>query len=118
MKSQAQGLYAEQKKLALGRLSVIARHGKQPPSTARVVPVAELRSNVTMLAKLAKLMKIPVTTTASAPNGANGPLMPELKEHVPDAERCLEFDTFDQTSQTVFKCQQLPPLLKDCDSRH
>jgi hypothetical protein len=80
------------------------------PSTARVVPVAELRSNVIMLAKLAKLklMKIPVATTASEPNGVNGPLMPELKEHVPDAERCLEFNTFDRTSQTVVKCQQLP----------
>jgi hypothetical protein len=64
--------------LALGRLSVSARCGSRP-STARVVPVAELRSNVIMLAKLAKLMKIPVTTTASEPNGADGPLMAELK---------------------------------------
>ena len=111
------GLYAEHKMLALGRLSVSARCGSRP-STARVIPVAELRSNVTMLAKLAKLMKIPVTTTASAPNGANGPLMPELKEHVPDAERCFEFNTFDRTSQQSSSASRCRPLLKDCDSRH
>lgn len=37
------------------------------------VPVADLRRNVEMLAKLATLLKIPVITTASEPNGPNGP---------------------------------------------
>src|SRR4029453_6536695 len=41
------------------------------------INVSELRANVTMLAKLATLLKIPVITTASEPNGPNGPLMPE-----------------------------------------
>ena len=53
--------------------------------TVKDVPVAELRANVIMLAKLAKLMKIPVITTASEPNGTNGPLMPEIHETVPNA---------------------------------
>lgn len=49
------------------------------------ISVAELRSNVVMLAKLASLMKIPVITTASEPNGTNGPLMPEIAGHAPHA---------------------------------
>src|SRR4051794_32129358 len=53
--------------------------------TVKDVPVAELRSNVVMLAKLAKLMKIPVITSASEPNGTNGPLMPEIHQTAPDA---------------------------------
>jgi nicotinamidase-related amidase len=48
--------------------------------TVKDISVAELRSNVVMLAKLATLMKIPVITTASEPNGTNGPLMPEIHE--------------------------------------
>ena len=53
--------------------------------TVKDIPVAELRSNVVMLAKLAKLMKIPVITTASEPNGTNGPLMPEIQQAAPHA---------------------------------
>jgi nicotinamidase-related amidase len=53
------------------------------------IEVAQLRANTTMLAKLATLMKLPVITTASVPEGPNGPLMPEIHEaaqhavHVP-----------------------------------
>jgi nicotinamidase-related amidase len=53
------------------------------------IEVAQLRANTTMLAKLATLMKLPVMTTASVPEGPNGPLMPEIHEaashavHVP-----------------------------------
>jgi nicotinamidase-related amidase len=50
--------------------------------TVKDVPVAELRSNVVLLAKLATLMKIPVITTAS---GTNGPLMPEIQQYAPHA---------------------------------
>ena len=53
--------------------------------TVKDIPVAELRSNVVLLSKLATLMKIPVITTASEPNGTNGPLMPEIHEHAPHA---------------------------------
>jgi hypothetical protein len=35
--------------------------------------------------KAAKLMKIPIITTASVPNGPNGPLMPEIHQNAPDA---------------------------------
>src|SRR5262245_11346052 len=49
------------------------------------VPVAELRANVTALAKLATLQGIPVITTASVPDGPNGPLMPELQHAAPHA---------------------------------
>ena len=49
------------------------------------ISVAELRANTTMLAKLATLLKIPVITTASVPEGPNGPLMPEIHRFAPHA---------------------------------
>src|SRR5499425_1944281 len=49
------------------------------------IPVAQLRANVTALAKLASLLKLPVITTASVPDGPNGPLMPEHQEAAPHA---------------------------------
>src|SRR5262245_57869312 len=48
--------------------------------TVKDISVAELRANTVMLAKLAALMKLPLITTASEPNGPNGPLMPEIHE--------------------------------------
>jgi nicotinamidase-related amidase len=53
--------------------------------TVKDISVAELRSNTAMLAKLATLMKVPVITTASEPNGTNGPLMPEIHQLAPHA---------------------------------
>jgi len=53
--------------------------------TVKDVPLVDLRRNVVMLAKLATLMKIPVITTASEPNGTNGPLMPEIHQTAPHA---------------------------------
>src|SRR5262245_46740428 len=49
------------------------------------ISVAELRANTTALAKLATLHQIPVITTASVPDGPNGPLMPEIQEAAPNA---------------------------------
>src|ERR1051325_10407531 len=49
------------------------------------ISVAELRANVTALARLATLQGIPVITTASVPDGPNGPLMPEIHEAAPHA---------------------------------
>jgi len=53
--------------------------------TVKDIPVADLRRNVEMIARLASLLKIPVLTTASEPNGSNGPLMPEIHEYAPHA---------------------------------
>src|SRR5262245_48983642 len=53
--------------------------------TVKDVPLAELRTNTVVLAKLAKLANIPLITTASVPDGPNGPLMHELAEVAPDA---------------------------------
>ena len=45
--------------------------------TVKDISVAELRANTTMLAKLATLLKLPVITTASEPNGPNAtPMTP------------------------------------------
>ena len=53
--------------------------------TVQDINIAELRTNVTMLAKLATLLDIPVITTASEPGGPNGPLMPEIHQFAPHA---------------------------------
>ena len=53
--------------------------------TVKDIPLQELRTNAVVLAKGAVLAKVPVVTTASEPNGPNGPLMPELHEAAPSA---------------------------------
>ena len=53
--------------------------------TVRDIPVAELRANTVVLAKIAELAKAPIITTASEPDGPNGPLMPELAPAAPSA---------------------------------
>ena len=53
--------------------------------TVKDIPVAELRANVSALARIATLLKLPVITTASLPEGPNGPLMPEINELAPHA---------------------------------
>jgi len=47
------------------------------------MPVAQLRNNVIALAKVATMLKIPVITTASVPEGPNGPVIPEIKQFAP-----------------------------------
>ena len=54
--------------------------------TVHDMPMPALRSNATTLAKVATLAKIPVITTASVPQGPNGPLIPEIHKHAPHAQ--------------------------------
>jgi len=51
----------------------------------RDIDLPVLRSNVTALAKVARLAKVPTFTTASVPDGPNGPLIPEIHQYNPDA---------------------------------
>lgn len=53
--------------------------------TVKDITVAELRANVMALARIATLLKLPVITTASVPDGPNGPLMPETAKLAPHA---------------------------------
>jgi len=53
--------------------------------TVKDIPVADLRRNVEMIARLCTLLNIPVITTASEPAGTNGPLMPEIQQLAPHA---------------------------------
>ena len=48
--------------------------------------VSELRNNIIALAKVATMQKIPVITTASVPEGPNGPLIPEVARIAPHAK--------------------------------
>ncbi|WP_408097723.1 hydrolase [Peredibacter sp. HCB2-198] len=50
------------------------------------MPMTTLRSNAGALAKMATLSKIPVITTASVPQGPNGPLIPEIHQNAPHAK--------------------------------
>ncbi len=53
--------------------------------TVKDVGITDLRNNTVLLAKIATMFNIPIITTASEPNGPNGPLMPELKQAAPNA---------------------------------
>ncbi|ODT72840.1 MAG: hydrolase [Nitrosomonadales bacterium SCN 54-20] len=50
------------------------------------LPVPDLRRNAISLAKVAALLKIPVITSASVPDGPNGPLIPEIHQAAPHAQ--------------------------------
>jgi nicotinamidase-related amidase len=50
------------------------------------MPMPELRLRAAALAKMASLCKMPVITTASVPQGPNGPLIPEIHENAPHAK--------------------------------
>lgn len=49
------------------------------------MPMPDLRLRAAALAKMASLCNIPVITTASVPQGPNGPLIPEIHENAPHA---------------------------------
>lgn len=51
--------------------------------TIRDIPKTELRRNVSALAKAAELANLPLLTTASMPDGPNGPLIPEVSKDAP-----------------------------------
>lgn len=53
--------------------------------TVKDIGVVELRANTAALAKMASQLKIPVVSTASVPDGPNGPLMPEIQQYAPHA---------------------------------
>jgi nicotinamidase-related amidase len=53
--------------------------------TVKDISIDQLRTNTTMLAKLAALVKMPLIYTASEPNGPNGPIMPEIRASAPHA---------------------------------
>jgi len=51
----------------------------------RDIEQSELRNHVIALAKVARFAKIPTITTASVPDGPNGPLISEIHQVNPDA---------------------------------
>ncbi|MGH9784829.1 MAG: isochorismatase family protein, partial [Terriglobia bacterium] len=54
--------------------------------TINDMPMPKLRAHAAALAKMAALCKLPVITTASVPQGPNGPLIPEIHENAPHAQ--------------------------------
>lgn len=50
------------------------------------MPMPALRNHAAALAKMATLCKLPVITTASVPQGPNGPLIPEIHQNAPHAK--------------------------------
>ncbi len=55
-------------------------------NTVKDLPVPDLRNYAIALAKTASLLNIPVLTTASVPDGPNGPLIPEIHQCAPHAQ--------------------------------
>jgi len=53
--------------------------------TVADMPMTTLRNHAAALARMATLSKMPVITTASVPQGPNGPLIPEIHENAPHA---------------------------------
>ena len=53
--------------------------------TVNDMPMPKLRAPAAALAKMATLAGMPVITTASVPQGPNGPLIPEIHENAPHA---------------------------------
>lgn len=54
--------------------------------TVKDMPMTELRAHAGVLARIATLLDIPVITTASVPQGPNGPLIPEIHQYAPHAK--------------------------------
>ncbi|UNK69972.1 hydrolase [Microbacterium sp. H1-D42] len=54
--------------------------------TVKDMPMTTLRRHAAALAKMATLSNVPVITTASVPQGPNGPLIPEIHENAPHAQ--------------------------------
>ena len=54
--------------------------------TVNDMPGPKLRAHAAALARMATLAKMPVITTASVPQGPNGPLIPEIHENAPHAK--------------------------------
>lgn len=54
--------------------------------TVHDMPFTTLRRLAAVLARMATLAKIPVITTASVPQGPNGPLIPEIHQNAPHAQ--------------------------------
>ncbi len=54
--------------------------------TINDMPMPKLRAHAAALAKMATLSKMPVITTASVPQGPNGPLIPEIHQNAPHAK--------------------------------
>ncbi|OSZ44273.1 hydrolase [Alcaligenes faecalis] len=54
--------------------------------TVKDMPMTTLRDHAAALAKIATLSKLPVITTASVPQGPNGPLIPEIHQNASHAQ--------------------------------
>jgi nicotinamidase-related amidase len=54
--------------------------------TIQDMPFTEVRTNATTLAKVAHLAGMPVITSASVPDGPNGPLIPDIHQSAPHAQ--------------------------------
>ncbi|ABF91682.1 hydrolase, isochorismatase family [Myxococcus xanthus DK 1622] len=54
--------------------------------TVQDMAMPSLRANAAALAKMASLSELPVITTASVPQGPNGPLIPEIHQNAPHAK--------------------------------
>ncbi|HEX2012571.1 MAG TPA: isochorismate family cysteine hydrolase YcaC [Roseateles sp.] len=64
---------------------LLVDHQAGLPSLVRDIDPDKFKNNVLALADLAKYFKLPTILTTSFEDGPNGPLVPELKQTLPDA---------------------------------
>jgi nicotinamidase-related amidase len=82
-------MQAPQEKVMINRDDVVMLlidHQSGLFNLVKDMPVPQLRNNVIALAKVATMLKIPVITTASVPEGPNGPVIPEIQQFAPHAK--------------------------------
>ncbi len=68
-----------------GRRHALIDHQSGLFQLVKDIELPVLRNHVIALAKVSRLAKIPTFTTASVPDGPNGPLIPEIHQSNPDA---------------------------------
>ncbi|GAB4062131.1 hydrolase [Uliginosibacterium sediminicola] len=81
-------------------------HQPQMAFATRSIDIAELRNNVTGLAKAAKIFKVPTILTTVAAQSFSGPIFPELQAVVPEQK------PIDRTTMNTWEDQRVVDEVK------
>lgn len=85
---------------------ILIDHQPQMAFATRSIDVAELRNNVTGLAKSAKAFKVPTLLTTVAAKSFSGPLFPELQAVFPDQK------PIDRTTMNAYEDDRVSNAIK------
>jgi nicotinamidase-related amidase len=85
---------------------ILIDHQPQMAFATRSIDIAELRNNVTGLAKAAKVFKVPTILTTVAAKSFSGPIFPELQAVLPDQK------PIDRTTMNTWEDQRVVDQVK------